>query len=172
MSAQLEPEAAVVIVHARLPEESILLIRRATNPRDPWSGHWSFPGGRRDPGDRDLLDTALRELREECDIVLPREQLAATLPPSMAGRRVGRHIWVAPFGFRVEECLPVKVDPSEAVEAVWAPVSLLADPTRHQRMPVPGLPTEMKWPAIPLNEVPLWGFTYRLVCDWLGLAEA
>lgn len=172
LSPQMEPEAAVVILHAQLPEESILLIRRATNPRDPWSGHWSFPGGRRDPDDRDLLDTALRELREECDIVLPREQLSATLPPSSAGRRVGRQIWVAPFGFRVEEALPARVDPSEAVEAVWAPVSVLADRVNHQRMPVPGLPPEMKWPAIPLNNVPLWGFTYRLICDWLGMEIA
>ncbi len=165
----MEPEAAVAILHARLPEESILLIRRATNPRDPWSGHWSFPGGRRDPEDRDLLDTALRELREECSIILPREHLSATLPPSSAGRRVGRHIWVAPFGFRLEQRLPVSVDPSEAVEAVWAPVSVLADRSNHRRMPVPGLPPEMKWPAIPLNHVPLWGFTYRLICHWLGM---
>lgn len=164
-----EPEAAVVILHALQPEESILLIRRATNPRDPWSGHWSFPGGRRDPEDRDLLDTALRELREECDITLTRETLSATLPPASAGRRVGRRILVAPFGFRVERRLPATVQPAEAVESLWAPVSMLADLSRHQRMPVPGLPPELMWPAIPLNNVPLWGFTYRLLCDWLGL---
>lgn len=165
----MEPEAAVAILHATLPEESILLIRRATNPRDPWSGHWSFPGGRRDPTDRDLLDTALRELREECDITLPREQLSVTLPPSTAGRRVGRQIWVAPFAFRLDQSLPVKVDPSEAVEAIWTPVHLLANKNNHQHVSIPGLPPEMKWPAIPLNEVPLWGFTYRLICDWLGM---
>src|SRR5215472_6528479 len=46
------PEAAVAIVHARgapsgSDAESVLLIRRTERPNDPWSGHWSFPGGRR-----------------------------------------------------------------------------------------------------------------------------
>jgi 8-oxo-dGTP pyrophosphatase MutT (NUDIX family) len=48
-----EPDAAVAIVHARGAADSVLLIRRAEREADPWSGHWSFPGGRREPEDRD-----------------------------------------------------------------------------------------------------------------------
>ena len=70
-----EPEAAVAIVRAAVPDDSILLIRRAEREGDSWSGHWSFPGGRREPEDPDLLHTALRELEEECGIRLPREKL-------------------------------------------------------------------------------------------------
>jgi len=61
-----EPQAAVAIVSARQPRESVLLIRRSERGDDPRSGHWSFPGGRRDPEDPDLLHTALRELEGEC----------------------------------------------------------------------------------------------------------
>ncbi|MBV6431441.1 MAG: putative Nudix hydrolase NudL [Bryobacteraceae bacterium] len=167
--SQPTPEAAVAILHAKAPEESILLIRRTTNARDPWSGQWAFPGGRRDAGDRDLLDTALRELHEECGIGLNRADLTQRLPYEWAGRRVGRKLWVAPFGFVLPEILPVNVNPEEAAQAAWVPVRVLADTARHTRVTIAGLPSGVQWPAIELDHVPLWGFTYRLVCQWIGL---
>jgi ADP-ribose pyrophosphatase YjhB (NUDIX family) len=168
-----EPEAAVAIVHARSMEEglaeSVLLIRRTERESDPWSGHWSFPGGRREPCDRDLVETALRELGEECGIVLGREHLEASLPPAMAGRRVGRVMIVAPYLFRAPAELPTNLDPEEAAEAVWVPLSFVRDPARHCLTPVPRLPPGRIFPAIELNGVPLWGFTYRVLTQWLGL---
>jgi 8-oxo-dGTP pyrophosphatase MutT (NUDIX family) len=164
-----EPDAAVAIVHARGAADSVLLIRRAEREGDAWSGHWSFPGGRRDPEDLDLLHTALRELEEECGIRLAREGLETALRPTVARRRVGRFLLVAPFVFCVDEEHSTLLDPREAVEALWAPVSALRDPRRHALRSVPGLPQEMRFPSIDLNGVPLWGFTYRLITDWLGL---
>lgn len=166
-----ESEAAVAIVCAREPQRSILLIRRAERESDPWSGHWSFPGGRRGPQDSDLLHTALRELEEECGIRLSPEFLETALPATTAGRAVGRFLMVAPFVFSVERELPATPDPREAAEALWIPVSLLADLSLHSMQPVPGMPPERLFPAIPLHEVPLWGFTYRVLTEWLGIAE-
>jgi 8-oxo-dGTP pyrophosphatase MutT (NUDIX family) len=164
-----EAEAAVAIVCAREPRESVLLIRRSEREDDPWSGHWSFPGGRRDRADPDLLSTALRELEEECGLRLGREQSEADLPVALARRRTGRFLLVAPFLFGVSAELPTVLDPREAVEAVWVPRSLLLDPAQHSLLPIPGRPPEMLYPAIAMNCVPLWGFTYRLITDWLGL---
>jgi len=163
------PEAAVAIVHAPGAEESVLLIRRAEREEDPWSGHWSFPGGRRDPGDLDLLDTAVRELEEECGIQLDRGRMEAALPPTNAGRRLGRVVLVAPFVFRVDGVLPVVPDPAEVADAEWVPLETLRDPSRHRLTPVPRLPEAMAFPAIELNGTPLWGFTYRVLTEWLQL---
>lgn len=164
-----EPEAAVAIVHAREPEESVLLMRRTERDEDPWSGHWSFPGGRRDPQDEDLVETALRELAEECGVRLERACLTSTLPPASAGHRSGHLVLVAPFEFAVEAVLPTVLDPREAAEVLWIPLNLLRDPGKHGLRPAPRRPKEMLFPSIDLNGTPLWGFTYRVIADWLGL---
>lgn len=164
-----EPEAAVAIVHVRGALESVLLIRRAEREGDPWSGHWSFPGGRREPEDRDLIETALRELAEECGIRLGRECLEESLPPSLTGRRLERALLVAPFLFRADCEMATVLDTREAVEALWIPLSVLRDPARHCLRAVPRFPREMAFPSIELNGVPLWGFTYRVIAQWLKL---
>lgn len=171
MTPEAEAEAAVAIVHAAAPEPSVLLMRRTEREGDSWSGHWSCPGGRREPDDPNLLHTALRELEEECGIRLQPADLETEMPPRVARRAEPPYLLVAPFVFRVSSYLPTVLDAAEAAEAVWVPVSLLRDTARHAWQSVPGRPAEMKYPGIALNGTPLWGFTYRLLMDWLGVAE-
>lgn len=163
------PEAAVAIVRTPGPDSAILLMRRAEREGDAWSGQWSFPGGRRDESDLDLLDTALRELREEVGIRLSREQMSAALPPSTARRRSPPFLLVAPFVFDIDTKPATVLDPREAADAMWMPLRMLLDPGRHSFQRVPALPAEAWFPAIALPGAPLWGFTYRLLADWLQI---
>jgi 8-oxo-dGTP diphosphatase len=169
MMQEREPEAAVAIVHASEPEEAVLLMRRAERQGDSWSGHWSCPGGRREQGDLNLLQTALRELEEECGIRLRPADLETELPPRIARRPEPPYLLVAPFVFRIGRHLPTVLDTLEAVEAMWVPVSMLRDPERHAWHSIPGRP--MRFPGIDLNGTPLWGFTYKLLMEWLGVPE-
>jgi hypothetical protein len=95
--------------------------------------------------------------------------MGAELRPVLARRRTGPFVLVAPFVFEVDGELPTVVDTDEAVEAVWIPLSVWCDPVKHSLRTVPGLPTNWLFPAIDLNGVPVWGFTYRLATEWLGL---
>ena len=61
---------------------------------DPWSGHMALPGGRREPGDPDLVATVIREVGEEVGISLgartTRRRAGRCGPPALdapAGRR-------------------------------------------------------------------------------------
>jgi 8-oxo-dGTP pyrophosphatase MutT (NUDIX family) len=167
----MKPAAAVAILHSGAPEEAVLLMRRAESATDPWSGHWSLPGGRAEAHDPDLVATALRELEEECGIELPRAALVHALPPAHARRRTPPFLLVAPFVFRVDTQLSATVDHDEAVDAVWLPLGVLRNPSRHSVRPVPGMPANLAFPAVLLEGHPLWGFTYRLLNEWLGLME-
>lgn len=158
----------MAIVHAKEPEESVLLILRQVHPDDPWSGHWSLPGGRRDSTDADALETALRELQEECGVTLDRGQLRQSLEPRPA-HGGSQAFLVAPFVFEIPAPVPTELNPLEAVQALWAPLAVLRDAARHCWQPVPGRPAGERWPGIELGGVPLWGFTYRLICHWLAI---
>jgi 8-oxo-dGTP pyrophosphatase MutT (NUDIX family) len=172
MNPTTQPEAAVAIVHTRAPEQSVLVIRRSKRKSDSWSGHWSFPGGRLERQDPDTLHTALRELEEECGILLGREDMEAALPYMVARRQIPPFVLVAPYVFAIANELPTALDPAEAVESVWVRQSVLQDPAQHRLRCVPGHPPQQLFPAIEVNGLPLWGFTYRLITDWLNLVPS
>jgi 8-oxo-dGTP pyrophosphatase MutT (NUDIX family) len=49
-------------------EPELLMIKRAAQERDPWSGHIACPGGHRELADVDLAATAVRETLEETGV--------------------------------------------------------------------------------------------------------
>src|SRR5207247_2386144 len=109
-----------------------LFIRRAERADDPWSGQVALPGGHHEPGDRDLLATAIRETREETGVDLAAaERLGAlddlyprtpTLPP----------VVVRPFVFALERRV-VLVPSDEVQRAFWLPLHRLTDPAVRER---------------------------------------
>jgi len=70
-SENLDANAAVVaLLRATNQDFQVLFVKRAENSGDPWSGQTAFPGGKRDPEDRNLKETVVRETLEETRINL------------------------------------------------------------------------------------------------------
>ncbi|WP_437729827.1 NUDIX hydrolase [Sorangium sp. So ce1335] len=158
------PGAALVDPAGDPGEAEILLIRRAEHPRDPWSGHMALPGGRRDPADASLLDTAIRETREEVGIDLAAHgTLLARLPdlPAVArGRRVG--LVISPFVFALRSSPELTLS-HEVAEALWTPLGPLARGECASTYVYTHEGTVIHLPCVRVDERVVWGLTYRML---------
>jgi 8-oxo-dGTP pyrophosphatase MutT (NUDIX family) len=164
---QDEPTAAVGIICCRGPRESILLLRRARSNQDPWSGHYAFPGGRRENHDSTLYDTCIREVHEETGIRLGRDSLRRRLPPALAGRNVKAPVLVQPYLFEIAQQPDVVVEESEIESFFWLETEMFRNRAMHfSAEPLPGKTR----PAFPVGDYYVWGFTYKLLCNVLGVA--
>lgn len=158
--------AAVAIIRTPVPVDSVLIIKRTSRPDDPWSGHFSFPGGRRAPEDIDLLATCTRETAEETGIHLNGTTLVESLSLEPAGRNFSAPLWVQPFLFTLPHQAGLKIDPVEVESGFWLETERFLDEDNHiLAETLPG----REFPALPLGDYYLWGFTYRLLRKVLGM---
>src|SRR5215472_7313467 len=116
--------AVLVPIFERNGELHVVYILRA----DHVASHQvqvAFPGGRVDPTDTTLLDTALREAQEEVAIdPLTVDVLGGF--PEMSTLTSG--IIVAPFAGVIPEATAMRPDPDEVAEIFEVPLRALADP--------------------------------------------
>jgi 8-oxo-dGTP pyrophosphatase MutT (NUDIX family) len=161
-----EPAAAVAIIRSNAPTTSVLLLRRAQSLQDPWSGHYAFPGGRRENGDASILDTCVREVREETGIELVPEYLRMRLALAFAGRNVEAPILVQPYLFEIGSRPEVVVETSEIESFTWLDIQAFRNLDLHfHAEPLPG-----KFrPVFPIEDYYVWGFTYQVLCSVLGV---
>ena len=152
--------AAVAIIKCLSPKESFLILRRTAHPLDPWSGHFSFPGGRKDQKDSNLLETCIRETEEEAGIRLVPESIQEQLPVTPAGRNVQNPIWVQPFIFVLQDKPSIVLNPKEVQSACWLNSEDFQDKNRHTDVE---LRAGRMFAAFPLEDYYLWGFTYKLL---------
>jgi 8-oxo-dGTP pyrophosphatase MutT (NUDIX family) len=157
------PRAAVALV-MRDGEHGfeLLLIKRAEADGDPWSGHVALPGGREEPGDASLEDTAVRETLEETGIDL---------------RRYGRIVWaldelephggtpivVQPYVATVGLELPPLVLSDEVSAAFWVPLTTFTAPGASVESTVVVRGVERRVPSFRHGDYVVWGMTERIL---------
>jgi 8-oxo-dGTP pyrophosphatase MutT (NUDIX family) len=160
-----EASAAVALIRVRGDDPEYLLLRRAANPKDPWSGHFALPGGRRDAGDRDLLATCIRETLEECGVRLTPADLLRPLPMAVAGSHMGIPMGVAPFLFELPAKPALSLDAREIAEAHWLPQSYLRDPCNRLMAAMSSAHPQLSFPCIKVegSSGSIWGFTFGVL---------
>lgn len=161
-----KPAAAVMALLREGPRGfEILLARRIAREGDPWSGQIGLPGGRRQPSDGTILDTALRETREEVGLDLREAaDVLGHMPPRAPGNRL--EMLVVPYVALTRRPLEPSPGP-EMASAFWCALADL--PATRTTAVVPTVPGELTVPAFVHRGEVIWGFTYRLLEELLVL---
>jgi 8-oxo-dGTP pyrophosphatase MutT (NUDIX family) len=165
-------EAAVALIVRPREQLELLLIRRAELAGDPWSGHVALPGGRRDPGDEDLLATARREAEEEVGVPLHRVgSFIGALDEISPSTPLLPSIIIAPFVLSVPDATLAHPDPREVQKAAWVPLDALRSTAAAAELPV-DLPTGRHcFPCLVYEDYVIWGLTYRILQQFLDIAR-
>ena len=163
--------AVALVLRDLVGQPEVLLIRRAELVGDRWSGQIGLPGGHAEPGDRDLLATALREAREEVGLELGGDaRLLGHLRPVQA-KAYGEilSLWITPYVFALETAAEPVLG-SEATEAFWFPLARARAgelPWTHRYLREH---EERVLPAWRFEERVVWGLTYEILAGFLRVA--
>lgn len=156
--------AAVIALLVELPELALLLTKRADHlPRHP--SEISFPGGLMDPGDADLVSTALREAREEIGLDPSLPELLGALPPvhtTVSG------ILVVPFVGMLVDPPVLSVDGKETDQVLTFTVDRLLEAEAVHELERPDGRTWRGW-MYEVEGTTVWGATGRMLHDLLQI---
>jgi 8-oxo-dGTP pyrophosphatase MutT (NUDIX family) len=157
--------AAVAAILTPDPE-AILLIRRAERAGDPWSGHMALPGGRREPGDPDLLATVVRETAEELGVSLSGIRPAGILEDVVPRTPVLPPVAVRPFVFVLPN-RPTLTPNHEIAWAGWVSLDDLLNPGAYHPVQLTVAQQTRDFPAYEIENALIWGMTERILTNLL-----
>ena len=136
----------------------ILMIRRAQNDSDYWSGHMAFPGGREETADINLLATAIRETLEELSIQLDGScQLLGRLQDLTHPK-----LSVSAYVFAVKT--PIDPIPNYEVAAVhWVPLAAFDQVENWKEHTVSYQNVDRVLPIVWVGELDIWGISLHFI---------
>ena len=161
---------ALVLRPGAAGELEMLLIKRAEFEGDPWSGHVALPGGRREPGDASLEQTAVRETWEETAIDVARDGAVLGVLDEISPRTpTVRRVIVRPYVCVVVPDVEIVSSP-EVAAAFWVPLPALRETAAWIEAEVTAHGQQLRVPAFAHGDYVIWGLTERILRGFLALA--
>jgi 8-oxo-dGTP pyrophosphatase MutT (NUDIX family) len=155
-------EAAVLMpLVDRRPELTILFTRRTLHLTQH-AGQISFPGGRREEGDGNPVETALRETQEELGIAPQAVEILGRMDPYET--RTG--FLVTPVIGLLGADVAVTPDRREVEEVFEVPLAFLLNPLHHQRHSVVRDGRTYHFHAMPYRDYYIWGATAGMLINF------
>jgi len=155
-------DAAVLIPVYRSENGELHIVMILRNPGGIHGGQVAFPGGKHDPGDETMLDTALREAREELGLVVEPGDVLAELPMTQT-RTTGYRVF--PYLGRIAVPDRWQVAEREIAEILDVKLKDLTRPGVHDKM-IDRFLTWKKAEQVSFYRVGshrLWGLSYRIL---------
>lgn len=149
----------------------LLLVQRALRDADPWSGQVGLPGGRRQAGDADLLETALRETEEETGVSIETHgRILGFLDEVQPATPGLPSIVIAPLVAAVLPETEAAADGREVTAALWVSLANLRDPEARAEHTVEREDYHRVFPAIRHGDRVVWGLTHRILTGFFEIA--
>jgi 8-oxo-dGTP pyrophosphatase MutT (NUDIX family) len=160
------PAAVMILLFPVKNDTGMVFIKRNTYD-GPHSAQVSFPGGAWEAGDKSLLDTAIRETREELGITEDIDLLGSLTPLHIP---ISNYV-VTPFAGWLKERPVFKPDPAEVRYVIESSIGELSDPAnilsdrweQHDRTIVA--------PYYRVGKEKIWGATAMMLCEFLQVAS-
>lgn len=130
----------------------------------------ALPGGKADPLDASLLDTATRETLEEVGIDLRRSADYLGPLPVLNRMRQNQRVEIHPFVFALTEAPSFRLN-HEVDQTLWVPIDALRDGSRDTTLIHPYRGQQMKFPAWEVEGHKVWGLTYQMLQSLLTLLK-
>lgn len=156
--------AAVLVPIYGWPEEPGIVFTKRRSDLRRHAGEISFPGGRHDEDDADLVATALREAQEEIGLEPTAVELGGALPPVgtfVTGYRIHPYVGLIPHPGELE----LEANPSEVETLLTLSVDRLRKAYEMRRLIRRGIPIHT--PTYEIEGDLIWGATARILGDLL-----
>lgn len=144
-------------------DPQLLLVKRAINTSDPWSGDMALPGGRRHSQDGDLWETVVRETLEETGIDLRSCQLLGAL--DIAESYTAPKLGILPLVVLCNETPEISLKSGELSSYLWVQLEHL------KRSKDRAIVRDRDVPAYVVDGEVVWGLTHRIVENLLRMME-
>ena len=155
--------AVALLLKSKRNDFDVLFVKRVENPSDPWSGQMALPGGKREPKDKDLKDTVMRETMEETGIKLDDRRFLGVLTAIRSEPKP--EIKILPFVVLLEGEPKLKLNKAELESFIWVAFEEIVQSKGTVEF------SFGKVPAYIFADAIVWGVTYKIISKFIQAVE-
>jgi 8-oxo-dGTP pyrophosphatase MutT (NUDIX family) len=127
-------------------------------------GQVAYPGGKRDPGDENLIMTALRETYEEIGLPPDQVQIVSSLSQVASHAR----ILVTPYVGVVPEDHPLRPNPAEIESVFRVPIAWFLEDRRERTDALSFMGSTIYVPCYRWEKYQIWGLSAVVLVDFMN----
>ena len=166
IAATLKPAGVLIPVRVREGGLSVLLTQRSAELKHH-AGQVSFPGGRMEEADADIVTTALRETREEIGVAEEHVSIIGYLEtmPTVTGYAVSPAVGL------VDGNVEMAIDKTEVEYVFEVPLEYLLDSDNQRMVPREWQGLSFSMVEFHYAEQRIWGATAQMLLRFINLIK-